>query len=217
MSLTLVTEPEVEPLTRDDLKAHLRIALDQTDDDAYLDTLIVVVRQRCENATRRTLITQTWDLFLDQWPTWDGYHGGQTFEPVNTLLPSGGFLLLPKPPLQRVTFVKYTDLSGAVQTWDPTNYIVDAPSGPRCARGRLALGWVKVWPVIQPVMNAIQIRMVTGYGDADTDVPAMLKQAMLLDAGTLYANREAIMAGARAASTEIVSTTRDIYKAYRSL
>lgn len=215
MSLTLVTEPTTEPLTIDDVRAHLRIDVD--DDDPYLTTLIAVARERCEGATRRTLITQTWDLFLDQWPTWDGYHGGRTFEPVNTLLPAGGFVALPKAPLQSVSFVKYTDLGGTVQTWDPSNYLVEAPVGPRCARGRLALGWVKVWPVIRPTMNAIQIRLVTGYGDRASDVPSILKQAMLLDIGTLFENRESVLSGARAASIEIVSTTREIYKAYRSL
>ncbi len=215
MSLTLVSEPAVEPLSLRDVKTHLRVTID--DDDAYITTLITAARMRCEGATRRALITQTWDVFLDQWPTWDGYHGGQPFEPVNTLLPAGGFVALPKPPLQQISFVKYTDLSGVVQTWDPSNYLVEAPAGPRAARGRLALGWVKVWPIIRPVMNAVQIRIVAGYGDKPTDVPAILRQGMLLDIGTLYENRESVLSGARAASIEIVSTSRDIYKAYRSL
>lgn len=215
MSLTLVTEPAAEPLTLQDVKTHLRVTID--DDDAYLATLIQVVRERCEAATRRTLITQTWDVFLDQWPTWDGYHGGQTFEPVNTLLPAGGYVCLPKPPLQSVLFVKYVDLAGTVNTWDPTNYLVDTPAGPRCARGRLSLGWVKVWPIIRPTANAVQIRIATGYGDDGSAVPAILRQAMLLDAGTLYETREAVLSGSRAASIEIASTTREIYKSYRSL
>jgi uncharacterized phiE125 gp8 family phage protein len=215
MSLTLITPPAKEPLTLEDTKAHLRVTIN--DDDDYISTLIAVVRERCEAATRRTLITQTWDLFLDQWPTWDGYHGGQTFEPVNTLLPAGGYVALPKAPLQSVTFVKYTDLAGNVNTWDPSNYLIDAPVGTRCARGRLSLGWVKVWPIIRPTMNAIQIRMVTGYGDDGNAVPALLRQGMLLDAGTLYETREAVLSGSRAASIEIASTTREIYKSFRSL
>lgn len=215
MSLTLVTPPEVEPLLLDETKDHLEVSY--SDRDAMIRTLILVARQRCEGATRRTLITQTWDLFLDQWPTWDGYHGGNVFEPVNTLLPAGGYVCLPKAPLQSITFVKYVDLAGNTQTWDPSNYLVETPVGDRCARGRLSLGWVKVWPVIRPTMNAIQIRMVTGYGDEADDVPAILRQAMLLDIGTLYETRESVLTGNRAASIEIVSTSREIYKQYRSL
>lgn len=215
MSLSQVTPPENEPLTLDELKAHLRVSI--PDDDTYLQNLIPVVRMRCEGATRRTLITQTWDVFLDQWPTWDGYHGGRTFEPPTTLLPAGGYVCLPKAPLQSVTFVQYTALDGSTQTWDPSNYLVDAPKGDRCARGRLSLGWVKVWPIARPTANAIQIRIVTGYGDTEDTVPALLRQGMLLDAGTLYETRESVLAGSRAASIEIASTTNSIYKMFRSL
>jgi uncharacterized phiE125 gp8 family phage protein len=215
MSLSLVTPPTVEPLSIDELKMHLRV--DTDDEDPYIETLIQVARQRCEAATRRTLLTQTWDVSLDQWPTWDGYHGGNTYEPVNTLLPAGGYVALPKAPLQNVSYVKFVDLAGTTQTWDPSNYMVHAPAGDRCARGRLSLGWVKVWPIIRPTMNAIQIRMVTGYGDLAADVPAILRQAMMLDAGTLYSTRESVLTGTRAASIEIVSTSREIYKQFRSL
>lgn len=196
MSLTLFAAPLLEPLTLDAAKAHLRI--DINDEDAEVLTLITVARMRCEGATRRTLITQTWDFFLDQWPTCDAFS-------------------LPKAPLQQVSFVKYVDLAGVTQTWDPANYLVDAPVGDRCARGRLSLGWVKVWPVVRPTMNAIQIRMVTGYGDSDEDVPAILRQAMLLDIGTLYEVRQSILTDKNAAAIDVGSTTKDIYKAFRSL
>src|SRR5580765_8015305 len=108
MSLSLFAAPAAEPLTLSEVKAHLRI--DTTDEDAYLTTLITVARMRCEGATRRALITQTWDWVIDRWPTWEGYHGGQTFEPAYTSLPAGGFVWLPKPPLQSVAFVHYVDL-----------------------------------------------------------------------------------------------------------
>src|ERR1043165_6670587 len=98
MSLSLVTPPIREPLTLQQLKDHLRVTID--DDDAYITALIPVLRSRAERQTRRALITQTWDLFLDSWPTWDGYHGGRTFEPPTTLLPAGGWVDLPKAPLQ---------------------------------------------------------------------------------------------------------------------
>lgn len=216
MSLSLFAKPTVEPLTIDELKAHLRIPLSQDDDNEYLGMLARVVRQRAERATRRAMNTQTWDLFLDQWPTWDGYHGGRVFE-TSTSLPAGGWVNLPKAPLQSVTFVKYIDLGGVTQTWATTEYSVDAPAGDYAARGRLSLGWVKVWPIIRPVANSVQIRMVCGYGDNPDDVPPLLRQAMLMDAGTLYDIRGSILAGTRAAAIEIPSTTRDIYLSFRSL
>ena len=215
MSLHLVAAPAVEPITLEDLRNHLRIG--DGVEDAYLKRLQRAVRMRCERATRRALITQTWDLYLDQWPTWDGYHGGRTFEPVSTVLPPGGWVEIPKAPLQSITYVKYTALDGTLTTWDTSNYLVDTPTGEYCRRGRLGLGWVKVWPIIRPVQNAIQIRFDAGYGDNPSDVPEMLIQAMLLDAGTLFDIRGSVLAGTRAAEIEIPSTTNDIYLSFRSL
>ncbi len=212
--LSLVTGPTVEPLAIADLRAHLRIS--DTSEDGTLERLIRVVRFRCERATRRALITQTWDHYLDGWPTWDGYHGGQVVAPDRTLLPAGGYLELPKAPLQAIVDVHYVDLAGTTQLWDPANYLVDAPVGPYARRGRLALGWVKVWPVTQPTINAVRIRTINGYGDDPTDVPDLLLQGMLLDAGTLFDIRGAILAGSRAAAIEIPSTTKDIYLSFRS-
>lgn len=216
MSLHFVSRASsIEPVSITDLKQHLRISDDS--EDAYLRRLTSVIRSRCERATRRALLTQTWDFYLDQWPTWDGYHGGRTFEPVNTLLPAGGWVELPKAPLQSITYVKYVALDGTLTTWDASNYSVDTPAGDYAQRGRLSLGWVKVWPVVQPIANAVQIRMVCGYGDKPSDVPEMLIQGMLLDAGTLFENRSAVMTGARAAAIEIPSLSFDMYRSFRSL
>lgn len=287
MALSIVTPPRQEPLSIDELKAQLRIPPAFTDDDVYLQRLILVVRSRAERATRRALITQTWNQFLDSWPTWNGYHGGRIAEPDRTQLPAGGWMWLAKAPLQYVTAtvqgtthgsttvdgilstgslvvgmivtsqtsdfaplttiaaipdahtvtlnqaaltssagvtvtastvtVTYVDLNGVTQTWDPSNYLVDAPAGDYAARGRLSLGWVKIWPVIRPVANAVCIQMRCGYGDNETAVPELLKQAMLLDAGTLYDIRGSILAGNRAAAIQIPSTSQDIYRAFRSL
>lgn len=215
MSLKLITPPKREPIDLADLREHLRIS--DTAEDRTLQRLIRTVRSRCERATRRALITQTWDLYLDQWPTWDGYHGGRRYEPVTTNLPAGGYVEFPKAPLQSVTDVHYVDMQGNSNVWDPTNYDVDTPAGDYCRRGRLALGWVKIWPVIRPTMNAVRMRFVAGYGDDPTDVPDLLVQGMLLDAGTLFDIRGAVLAGSRAAAIEIPSTTRDIYLSFRSL
>jgi uncharacterized phiE125 gp8 family phage protein len=215
MSLTLVTPPSREPLDADDLRKHLKI--DDTIEDAALVRLCRVVRMRGERATRRAFLTQVWDNFLDGWPQWDGYHGGQATEPATTHLPAGGYVELPKAPLQSITFVKYTDLAGVEQTWPTTEYLVDAPAGEYCRRGRLSLGWVKTWPIVRPTANCIQIRQVCGYGDTPEDVPDILLQAMLMDAATLFTIRGSILAGTRAAAIEIPSTTRDIYLSFRSL
>jgi uncharacterized phiE125 gp8 family phage protein len=198
MSLSLVTGPAREPLSIQELRDHLRISVD--DDDGYLKRLMVVVRSRCERATRRALITQTWEVRRDQWI--------EPRDPVCTLI------RLPKSPLQAVLSVQYVDLAGVTQTWDASNYIVEAPTGDYAGRGRLGLGYATVWPVAQPVVKAIRIQIRCGYGDSADDVPELLKQAMLLDAGTLYELRSAVSADGPA--VEVPMTTREIYRAFRS-
>lgn len=168
----IVTAPTLEPLTVAEAKAHLRV--DAADQDGLISSLIVAARQYAEAFTRRAFITQTWDLFYDSFPNQDEISNTQQID-------------LPYPPLQSVTSVKYTDLGGVVQTLDPATYIIDA-DGP----GRIALAYLKFWPVFRQVANSIQIRIVAGYGPAASDVPQTIKQAMLLLIGHWFQNREAV-------------------------
>ena len=103
-----------------------------------------------------------------------------------------------------------------LQTWDPSNYVVEAPSGDRCRKGRLGLGWSRIWPIIRYQMNAVTIRMPCGYGSTAASVPAILRQGMLLDAGTLYEVRGSVLTGGRAAAIEIPGTSIDIYRSYKA-
>ena len=45
MSLSLASGPAVEPLTKDEAKAHLRLDVDDHEDDARLDMLIEAARE----------------------------------------------------------------------------------------------------------------------------------------------------------------------------
>lgn len=62
-ALKLITPPASEPVTLQEAKNHLRV--DVSDDDSLISTLITVARQKAEEFTRRSLITQTWELSLD--------------------------------------------------------------------------------------------------------------------------------------------------------
>ncbi len=111
MPLTLVTGPTVEPITVEEVRLH--VLQGQDVDDAYLGGIVIpAARDRMELATGRAAMTQTWDLVCDQFP-------------------GDGYIEISKPPLQSVTHLKYKDTAGTLQTWAATNYIVDAPAGPR--------------------------------------------------------------------------------------
>lgn len=197
MPLSLVIGPTYEPLTW--AQAQKQCSLDGFDEDrAFMEgVLIPAARDRCELATRRALITQTWDYLLDAFPP-DGY------------------IEIPKPPLVNVAYVHYVDTAGVTQVLDPSRYLVQPLSGPRCARGRVALPFASVWPVTLAQMGAVTVRFVAGYGDAE-DVPPNLISAMLLDVGSLYANREDIVMEPRVTtSLEFSRGCQSIYRSFRS-
>jgi uncharacterized phiE125 gp8 family phage protein len=160
--------------------------------DPLLTTLITAVRERAETATGRQLITATWDLVLDQFPCGlQPYELGSRwrdwgFDRIGNL-----FLDIPKAPLQSVTSISYVDTAGQTQVWAASNYLVDAPSGPRGRRGRIAPAYGVVWPFTQAQINAATVRFVAGYGATAASVPSLLRQAMLMDIATLYENRDA--------------------------
>ncbi|PRX17224.1 putative phage protein (predicted DNA packaging)/uncharacterized phiE125 gp8 family phage protein, partial [Orenia metallireducens] len=63
MSLELLAEPAVTPITVAEVKEHLQI--DNNDEDSLLDSYIKAATKAVENITGRSLITQSWrQLFL---------------------------------------------------------------------------------------------------------------------------------------------------------
>src|ERR1035441_8272837 len=94
MALKLYTPPSVEPVTLDEAKTHLK--QDSSDDDLYISGLIAVARQYCEEFQRRAYVTQTWELWLDQFPPYD--------QVVNNF---HSHIDIPFPPLASISSVKY--------------------------------------------------------------------------------------------------------------
>ena len=168
---TRTSEPTTEIVSVFEAREHLRA--DSGDDDAMISSFLTAAREHIEEASRRAFITQTWKLYLDRWPAVD-------------------YITLPRPPLQSVTSIKYTDKDNVQVTWSSSNYLVDTASEP----GRIVLAYGASWPTtvtLRP-MNPIEITYVAGYGGGD-DVPQRWKQAVLLLAGHWFENREATVVG----------------------
>jgi len=172
MSLSLVTAPATEPVSRTEAKLHLRVTT--TDDDTLIDNLITAARSAAEQYTQRAFITQTWDAKFDQFPD--------------------DVIILPKPPAVSITSVKYIDTNGTQQTWASSNYRTSIPTGLHAEPARIERAWGVAWPSIREVVDAVEVRFVAGYGAASA-VPMELKQAMLLLIGHWYANRESVVTG----------------------
>jgi len=168
MKTKLKTAPIKYPITREEAKDHLRIDLDLTEDDTYIDTLIATATQQTEQFLHRRLITQTWYQYLE-------------------CFPDTNIIKIPFGKLQSVTSLKYKDSDGDETTWTASNYIVDADSDP----GEIVLGYEKVWPTatLYP-SNPITIEFVCGYGLTGADVPSNIKHGIKLGISDLYENRE---------------------------
>jgi uncharacterized phiE125 gp8 family phage protein len=163
-AFTLTTEPASEPVTLAEAKAQCRIEV--SDDDALVTALIVAARQTAELVLRRALMTQTWTLTLDTFPT---------------------AIELAHPPLQAVNSIIFLEaVAGAPTILSPASYIVDGASEPGWIQPANGYDWPQVWPEI----NAITVEFVCGYANASA-VPQAIKQWILLHVAHYYAHREA--------------------------
>lgn len=188
-SLTQVTPPATEPIDLTTAKQHLR--QDVADDDTLIGYYIMTARTFVEETLKRSLITQTWDYTIDSFP-WS------RDEPIE----------IPRPPLQSVTSITYTDSGGAPTVWGSSNYQVDAVN----EWGRIMPVLSGAWPnATLRAMNGVVIRFVAGYGVASA-IPWNYRAAMLLLIGHYYENREPIMAQRGVTPIEIPFTVMSLLR-----
>jgi len=141
-------------------------------EDTYLNSLIPAVTKHIELNVLGgvSLLQQTWELYLDKWPDED-------------------YIELPRPPLQSVTSITYTesgDSSTYGNTFSSSYYTVDTVSWP----GRIVLNDGDSWPTgTLETNNPIKVIFPAGYGDARADVPGPIKQCHLMYCDDYYNNR----------------------------
>jgi len=138
-------------------------------DDTYLSSLITTVRKQTELLLNRALITQTLDIYFDDFPGEDG-------------------LEIPRAPLATVTSLKYTDVDDTETTFSSSYYYTDTVSEP----GRIVLKDGYDWPTdsLRPYWPVVA-RVVCGYGASGLCVPEPIRQFILVNIANLYVNREA--------------------------
>lgn len=173
MGLVQTSAPAVEPFTVADAKVWLRC--DRTDEDTLIESLISAARQGAEDYLNRALITQTWALYLDRFPS--------DRAPIR----------IPNPPLQSVSSITYVDVDGATQTWASSNYQVDNKS----TVGEVVLKASTSYPATQTGMiNAVVVTFVCGYGAASTAIPPSIIQGMRYTIADIYGGpRENLVTG----------------------
>lgn len=188
MISTLITAPAAPALDWDlQVKGHLRV--DADDEEVRANTVLIpAASEWVEGVTGRQLITATWSFW---WPSFDA----ACAEAAKYCKFPSDTILIPKPPLSSVTWVKYYDASNVQQTWASTNYVVVAPAGPKCGPGWLRPVPTATFPTTYERPDAVELKAVCGYGATYASVPGGLAAAMLLLVGEQFERREEAIAG----------------------
>ena len=188
MALVLTSGPAVEPVSLADAKAHLRV--DGSAEDTLISSLIITSRLHVEAALGLALVTQSWSLFLDAWP-------------------SGPRVRLPLRPVQSIDAVQLYAPDESVETLNPDIYLLDGAGIP----ARLIRQGSLAWPAPKRIANGIEIAFTAGYGGAVADVPAPIRQAVLLLVAHWHEHREPVAIGETNASAP--SMVSDLLQPYR--
>lgn len=197
MVLRLITPPTDYPVSLAELQKHCNAP--EPEYESILEICRKAATDKAERVTARALIEQTWDLYLDAFPT------------------DGSPIRIPKPPLIELVGVYYRDTAGDEQTMASSDYIVDSDNDPAGMPARLSLANGSSWPTPDTAANAVRIRFRAGYindaSPAAENVPFLIKAAIFLIAGALFANRENIVIGQTA--TVLPFGAQDMLRDYR--
>ena len=142
---------------------HLRET--ETAQDVLITSLIIVARQWCEAYENTKYITQ------------------EITAKYNVLRQQ---MCLPFGKAQSITSLKYIDSSEIQQTISSDDYLLDDYSVPPVLYAAHGV----TFPTALNVRNAVEIIYIAGYGDASSDVPERIKEAMKLILTHLYEHRE---------------------------
>jgi uncharacterized phiE125 gp8 family phage protein len=169
----VTVEPAAEPVTTAEAKAHLRVT--SSDDDTYIGVLIQAAREMAEVYMNRAIVTQTIAAVYDE------------FKPTMKL-PFGG--------CTSIVSITYLDDDGQSQTASTSLYGVDTVRTPAV----VYLKHGQEWPSTYAQRSAVTVTYLAGAIPAsgsptENNVPARIKQAILMMVADLYENREAQTAG----------------------
>jgi uncharacterized phiE125 gp8 family phage protein len=163
MTLYRTVDPAGEPVTLAEAKAQVRVAHDS--EDLLIGGLIRAARAEVEAQTGMALIDQSWRLALDRWP-------------------HDGIVRLRRHPVKVILSVTVYGAEGEGAVLDPASYEIDLVSRP----ARLH---VMSPPAPERRLNGIEVDFTAGFGEAGTDVPDLLKRAVLMLVAHWYEFRAA--------------------------
>ncbi len=182
----VITPASTYPVSLTEAKSHLKV--DTTADDTYITSIIKAATQLSEEYTNRFFI----DTIIDQTCS--------DFAQLQTLF---------KSKVSAVAHVKYYDSDNSLQTLSATIYDTQLQYEP----SQIQLADDKSFPEITKRNDAVVARYTVGYGSAASDVPEIIKQAILLTIGNFYQNRASVITGKTA--TELPMNVKWLLDTYK--
>lgn len=186
VAVTTTSGPAVEPVSLSDMKDYLRV--DGTSEDDVITAMIKAARLKAEQYTGKRFITQTIKMVMDHFPYYDNtyYGSGTTYLMAGVPVSIGTTkpVILPHGPIQSITSVVTYKEDNTSATFAASEYFVDTVSG------RLILNQGQTWPTELRTHSAVEITYVAGYGDAATDMPTDIIQAIKQIVQVMYETRE---------------------------
>ena len=185
MTLRLITAPEVDPVTLDQVKGQCRVS--HALEDSLLTMFTKAAVEHGENLTNRQFVEAEYELVLDGFPDEE--------------------IELPRPPLQSVEAITYLDPDGVLQTLSSELYVVE----PHGLVGRILPAYGESWPATRSTSGAVKVRFKTGWPTAEVGeppvvtatTPGSIRTWILIRVAGLYEQREAFVQGSREALTEM--------------
>lgn len=174
------------PVSLTEAKSHLKI--DTTADDTYITAIIKAATQLSEEYTNRFFINTTVKQFASN------------FQEIETLF---------KSKVNAVTHVKYYDSNNTLQILAPSVYSKQLEYEP----AQIQLAHNKSYPNITKRNDAVEVEYTVGYGNSASDVPEIIKQAILLTIGNFYQNRNSVVIGRIA--TELPQNVKWLLDTYK--
>tara|TARA_R100001163_G_scaffold26841_1_gene21832 strand:+ start:550 stop:1128 length:579 start_codon:yes stop_codon:yes gene_type:complete len=182
----VITAASTFPISLTEAKSHLKV--DTSADDTYITSIIKAATQLSEEYTNRFFINTTVKQFAS------------SFKEIETLF---------KSKVSAVNHVKYYDSDNTLQTLAPSVYNKQLEYEP----AQIQLAYNKSYPKITKRNDAVEVEYTVGYGGSASDVPEIIKQAILLTIGNFYENRNSVIIGRIA--TELPQNVKWLLDTYK--
>lgn len=191
-AIRVTTAADDFPVSVSEAKQHLRIT--HNFDDDYIRDLLATATQRAETETRRKLVTQTVEIYLDCFPAKDEtFYWNEAGRITGRYAARYASILLPGGYVSAVNEIEYIDPTGALQTLTGPSSQTPGTDYQEALQDTFEAFVFPAedsdWPETDSgVVNAVRIEYVVGW--PVDDVPATIKHAIRFMVADAYNSRD---------------------------